>query len=164
MQEPEVVAVLDVLDAAGIRVWVEGGWGVDALVGHATRDHDDLDLAVDAADDGLSRAVAALAPTGYAPALDDLPVRLVVASADDRKVDLHPIHFVPGGDAFQRGHDRDYRYPAAGFTVGRLGDRRIPCLSAAVQREFHSGYTPRPVDRLDLARLDALGQDPTPTG
>lgn len=38
--------MIDQLTAAGIRVWVDGGWGVDALVGRQTRHHDDLaDLA-----------------------------------------------------------------------------------------------------------------------
>src|SRR5258708_7387144 len=27
-------------------VWIDGGWGVDALLGHQTRKHDDLDVAV----------------------------------------------------------------------------------------------------------------------
>src|SRR5207237_7001400 len=41
-----VVDVLWRLRAAGIDVWVEGGWGVDALLGEQTRPHDDLDLGV----------------------------------------------------------------------------------------------------------------------
>jgi lincosamide nucleotidyltransferase A/C/D/E len=43
-------SVLEVLSAlSACRVWAAGGWGVDALVGHQTRDHRDLDLALDAA-------------------------------------------------------------------------------------------------------------------
>ena len=34
------------LDAAGVRCWVIGGWGIDALVGRMTRSHHDLDLLV----------------------------------------------------------------------------------------------------------------------
>jgi len=29
-----------------ITVWIDGRWGVDALLGHQTRKHDDLDIAV----------------------------------------------------------------------------------------------------------------------
>ena len=32
------------LSAAGVRCWVVGGWGVDALIGQRTRPHKDLDV------------------------------------------------------------------------------------------------------------------------
>jgi hypothetical protein len=38
--------VLDRRDAAGVEWWVDGGWGVDALLGGETRLHDDLDVVV----------------------------------------------------------------------------------------------------------------------
>ena len=44
----EVLAVLAALSALGCRLWLEGGWGVDALVGHQTRAHRDLDVDLDA--------------------------------------------------------------------------------------------------------------------
>lgn len=156
MTAADVLRVLDAIDAVEVRVWVEGGWGVDALVRRQTRDHDDLDLAVDTARDGLERALQALASLGYARGVDDLPIRLVVDAADARSADLHPIRFQPDGSALQAGHDRDYLYPADCFTLGRIGDRDVQCLSAAIQREFHAGYASRPVDLHDLALLADL--------
>ena len=50
MSPDDVVAVLDRLDAARIEWWVEGGWGVDALLGEQTRDHRDLDLGINQED------------------------------------------------------------------------------------------------------------------
>src|SRR3954470_19380434 len=47
MNSSDVHDVLDVLDAVGIEVSIEGGWGVDALFGQETREHADLDLALD---------------------------------------------------------------------------------------------------------------------
>jgi lincosamide nucleotidyltransferase A/C/D/E len=52
-----VLDVLDVLDGASCRVWVGGGWGVDALDGRQTRTHRDLDLAVDAEHEALAQEV-----------------------------------------------------------------------------------------------------------
>ena len=46
MTASDVLAILDRLDAAGIAWWVDGGWGVDALLGEQTRPHHDLDFAV----------------------------------------------------------------------------------------------------------------------
>ncbi|MGH3426401.1 MAG: nucleotidyltransferase domain-containing protein [Mycobacteriales bacterium] len=46
MDADDVIEVLDRLDAAGAEYWIDGGWGVDALLGIQTRQHDDLDLGV----------------------------------------------------------------------------------------------------------------------
>ena len=44
----DVGSVLAIAHRAGFdRVWIAGGWGVDALVGRQTRIHSDLELAVD---------------------------------------------------------------------------------------------------------------------
>jgi lincosamide nucleotidyltransferase A/C/D/E len=45
----EASAVLDLyntLENLGVQVWVDGGWGVDALLEHQTRAHKDLDIAM----------------------------------------------------------------------------------------------------------------------
>lgn len=42
----DVIRILDLLETAGAPCWVAGGWGSDALVGHQTREHADVDLAV----------------------------------------------------------------------------------------------------------------------
>lgn len=44
----DVLEVLDMLDQADMPAWIGGGWGIDALVGHQTRIHEDVDIAVDA--------------------------------------------------------------------------------------------------------------------
>ncbi len=41
-----VAEILERLAVRGIEVWVDGGWGVDALLGEQTRSHDDLDLVI----------------------------------------------------------------------------------------------------------------------
>ena len=37
---------LDLFGELGVKVWIDGGWGVDALLGECTRRHDDLDIIV----------------------------------------------------------------------------------------------------------------------
>ncbi|MEO6469207.1 MAG: AAA family ATPase, partial [Acidimicrobiia bacterium] len=164
MTPGEVHRILDVLERVEVRAWVEGGWGIDALAGRETRAHGDLDLAVDTAADGFERAVAALTPDGYEWGVNDLPIRLVLEAADGRSVDLHPIRFEADGAAYQRGHDREYRYPADCFTIGRIDGREVACLGVRIQREFHSGYVPRSVDRHDLPLLDEAELTADPSG
>jgi lincosamide nucleotidyltransferase A/C/D/E len=33
-------------NGAGLVVWLDGGWGVDALLGYRSRPHQDLDLVI----------------------------------------------------------------------------------------------------------------------
>ena len=47
MNAEEVLRILDALEDKGVRYWLSGGWGVDALAGRQTRPHDDLDIAID---------------------------------------------------------------------------------------------------------------------
>ena len=47
MTNAEVARIVAYLESAGIRIWLDGGWGVDALVGEETRPHSDLDAAVE---------------------------------------------------------------------------------------------------------------------
>ena len=150
-----MVQVLDALDEAGVRHWVAGGWGVAALAGRQTRQHRDLDLAVDAA--CLSRCLAALGRLGYAAETDWLPARIELRSPGERWVDIHPVAF--GEDGHGRQADLDggfFDYPPGAFSRGVIGGRDVPCLSAAQQRRFRTGYAHRPQDVHDLAQLDAL--------
>ena len=44
MLADDVALVVTALAEAGVAAWLDGGWGVDALLGEQTREHDDLDL------------------------------------------------------------------------------------------------------------------------
>jgi len=50
MTTQDVVTIYLLLATRGIKVWVDGGFCIDALVGHATREHSDLDIAVERRD------------------------------------------------------------------------------------------------------------------
>ncbi|MBB5868323.1 lincosamide nucleotidyltransferase A/C/D/E [Allocatelliglobosispora scoriae] len=155
MDISDVMAVIAALDAEGVRHWVAGGWGVDALVGRQTRPHRDLDLAVDAADEAT--ALRALARLGYSIETDQRPARVEVAAAGARWVDLHPVRF----NAIGWGRQADlsggsFTYPPAAFDAGVLADRAVGCLSASQQLCFRTGYELRDVDRHDITLLTAL--------
>jgi len=46
MTSESVLSLLLFLESHGIEVIVDGGWGVDALLGEQTREHADLDIAL----------------------------------------------------------------------------------------------------------------------
>jgi lincosamide nucleotidyltransferase A/C/D/E len=151
----EVERVLDGFASRGVRHWVAGGWGVAALVGTQTREHRDLDLAVDAED--LDTCLEALGLLGYVRETDSLPVRVEYAAADHGWVDVHPVAFDGSGHGQQRGDDGGhFDYPPSAFTVGAIRGRSLPCISVAQQRTFHTGYELRPQDVHDLGQLAGL--------
>ncbi len=46
MQAQDVLEIVHRLEGAGVVVWLDGGWGVDALLGRQTRPHDDVDVII----------------------------------------------------------------------------------------------------------------------
>jgi lincosamide nucleotidyltransferase A/C/D/E len=155
MQLTEVLRVLDALAAAGTATWLEGGWGVDALVGRQTRAHRDVDVDIDAAHEAA--ALGVLHDLGYDVETDWRPNRVELRAAGRGWVDLHPLLLAPDGSARQPGLGGEvHDFPARWFTTGRLGDRTVGCFSLEAQRRFHTGYDLRPVDAHDLAQLDLL--------
>jgi lincosamide nucleotidyltransferase A/C/D/E len=150
----EVLDIIDALEEQNLPVWIDGGWGVDALLGEVTRPHDDVDLVVETR--ALGAVYECLSHLGLSVADDLFPVRVVLTSQDGRQVDLHPVTFDANGTGWQTRaapDGSDCPYPAGGFTVGKIMDVAVPCLSAELQLEHHSGFIPRDRDREDMGRL-----------
>jgi len=149
----QVLAVVDLLAAEGIVGWLDGGWGVDALLGEQRREHADLDLVVDAA--ALGRLLGVLAGDGFAVLRDELPVAIALRHDDGREVDLHPIELTPdgGGDQQQPGGAPPWHYGPP--TTGRVAGRPVPCCGLDTQLRSHVGYPP---DEDDVADMRALAQ------
>jgi lincosamide nucleotidyltransferase A/C/D/E len=152
MDGDQVLDVLGRLQAAGCRPGSAAAGGSTPSSASRAEAHDDLDLAIDTR--YQTQAIAALEPAGYRVVADHRPTRFVMRTGDGSTVDLHPVDFthpgpgvqlVPGGDPF--------RYPADGFTHGRIAGRTVPCLTAAQQLRFHLGYPPTDKDRHDMRLL-----------
>lgn len=156
MPADEVVRILDVLEGQGLRVWLDGGWGVDALVGRQTRKHEDLDIAIVLAE--ASAVIASLASLGYNVYDDEMPTRLDLRDDRDHRVDLHPLTFDESGSGLQRLQDGRFGiYSAEGLTgAGIVNGRRVPCLSRELQLRFHQGYDLDENDRWDVDLLRQL--------
>src|SRR5215203_2551428 len=99
----QVLAVLEILRSVDCRFWLEGGWGVDALVGRQTRAHRDLDVDLDARCEEL--ALAVLAEMGYTVETDWRPNRVELHAPGRGWVDLHPLHLDQDGTARQAALD-----------------------------------------------------------
>lgn len=151
----EVVAIVDWLQEHGVIYQINGGWAVDALVGHQSRSHRDVDVFLD--ESALDAACRWLAKRGYVTETDWLPARIEMRSGTQR-VDLHPLKLDVEGDGLQcgRGGEVIFRHPAAERTTGLIDGRAVIVATAARLKQLHTGYEPRAVDRHDLALLNQL--------
>jgi lincosamide nucleotidyltransferase A/C/D/E len=153
--------MLERLDDEGIVAWVDGGWGVDALVGHETRPHDDLDLVIDR--DAVDSLVAELVAVGFFVERDWRPTAIALRHPDGREVDLHPVVLTQdgGGDQVQRDGVTTWHYGPP--VEGVIGRRVVRCCSVETQIAAHLGYEPTDTDRHDMALLQrTFGLDLSP--
>ena len=153
MTAADVLEVVAVLEGAGVGVWLDGGWAVDALVRKQTREHADLDVVVDLT--GMEAVRHALGAMGFTVSEDELPTRLAMTDARGRSIDFHTVTFDEEGGGVQRLQSgSSYRYPPEGFTgAGEVGGRRVKCLTAEVVADCHYGYQPDDKDRHNMRVL-----------
>jgi lincosamide nucleotidyltransferase A/C/D/E len=155
MDSSSLLAVVGVLEAEGISVWLDGGWGVDALLGYQTRDHDDLDVVVEL--NNATRIIELVCSLGYAQVAGAPPGSFVMVDPNGLQVDVHPVTWDPeGGGVYEMGDGKQWTYPAQGFTGrGSVDGQSVRCLSPEVQVLVHAGYE---LTRKDYRELYLLRQ------
>lgn len=142
------------LRALGIRVWIDGGWGVDALLGEQTRPHADVDIVVEQKD--LPALRAHLEAQGYTdvPRDDTAPWNFVLGDSTGRLVDVHAVVFDAQRNGLYGPPERGVMYPAESLTGhGTILDQPVECIAPGWLVQFHTGYPLRPQD---FADVDAL--------
>jgi lincosamide nucleotidyltransferase A/C/D/E len=151
MTRPDVLAFLDLTDDLGIGIWLDGGWGVDALLGTQTRRHEDLDIVLEARHSAT--LVQHLSLLGFRPAARDDAAPWNFALGDDhgREVDLHVVEFTGTGDALMGPSSSYPRGSLDGY--GTIGARTVRCVAPAWAVRFHTGYEVDERDWSDVARL-----------
>lgn len=137
MNEIDVVALLNKFKQIGVEVWLDGGWGVDALVGHQTRKHDDVDLFVQKNDERDVRALLSSMAFYEIPADFTTDDHTAWRDAQGSAVDLHVFEFINTEEVKFEGET----YP---FDVlngsGQIGTIKVRCLTAEAQLLYHQGY------------------------
>ena len=158
MTAGDVVEILGWLGGGDVEVWLDGGWGVDALVGEQTRAHEDLDLIV--LDDHALKLRGLLSRHGFEHARGP-DWNFVLRDHRGREVDGHPVRFDEDGNGhFTAEAGEPFVHPASAFSgTGFVAGRRAKCLSAEAQMVNHSeGYVPTDTDFHDMRLLnDRLG-------
>ncbi len=170
----DVVELYSLLIEHGVHTWVDGGWGIDALLETQTRSHKDLDLMV--RHDDLSTLTQILAPRGFTlkniwdenrwtrfpvPALliarGEAPLEIATAFVlkDGRgcEIDVHAFVFDERGYATPCWNTECSFSSDAFKGSGIIGGMAVRCMSAQWQMSTHSGYTLQNKDFHDIRLL-----------
>lgn len=149
-----VFQFLELADAANIRIVIDGGWGVDALLQEQTRPHSDLDVILDV-NDSLELKRLCLR-NGYSELPDGTSSNYLLKDASGGRIDVHAITFDDRGfGVFQFPDGRRWPFPRSAFQgEGSIADRTVICLSPDAQVQCHGqGYTPTPKDIEDMRKI-----------
>jgi lincosamide nucleotidyltransferase A/C/D/E len=160
VEPADVLEIVAMLEQAGVHLWIDGGWGVDALLGEQTRDHADLDLVVELADaDVYERAVA---DAGFeflyhdpANDRDGRHLNWVVQDNRAREIDVHLVDTTvecvtpPGVRVYGA-----MPYPVGSLDgTGTIAGAPVRCITAEYHMVSHTGYEIGETDIHDVLAL-----------
>jgi AcrR family transcriptional regulator len=149
MRGDAVVELMQLFDWYGIEVFVDGGWGVDALLGEQTRPHGDLDIALQHQDVPKLRAL--LEARGYkdVPRDDTRDCNFVMGDDQGHEIDFHSYTFDAQGKL-----TFGVAYPLESLTGhGSIQGYPVKCISVEWMVKFHSGYQLDEDDYHDVSAL-----------
>ena len=159
----DVVELYTTCGAMGIQLWIDGGWGVDALLGKQTLPHADLDIAIQKIHAPMLREL--LEDRGYQDVIrDDTSAwNYVLGDAEGRLVDFHVIIFDKAGNGVLGPVENGNFYPAESLTGhGKILDTEVYCISPEWMVKFHTGYPLRESDFHDVNALCTKFDIPLP--
>ena len=165
MLADQVMALYVDMEAHRVRLWLMGGWGVDALLGRQTRSHHDVDVLVDVV--SLERFRERLSELGYELSYvwdeevwwvhdaswssdERQPTAFVCGHPDGREIDVHVVRLDDQG-----GVATLWTCPY-GFSAddlqgrGVVADQPVRCLTPEAQLAAHTGYELPPHHVADL--------------
>src|SRR5262245_18882143 len=154
MKANDVIELYTNSEYLGIQIWIDGGWGVDALLGQQTRPHKDLDIAIQQKD--LPKFREFLAGRRYKEVKieEARPHNFVLADDEGRELDVHIIVLDEKGNGIYGPAENGEMYPAASLTgEGVIEHQKVKCISPEWMVKFHSGYELKDKDFLDVSAL-----------
>lgn len=154
MTSSALIDLIGVLEGASIEVWLDGGWGVDALLKRQTRRHKDVDIIVRISD--VPEIQEILGQRGFVIKEGSPPNSFVLTDGSGLEVDVHAVVFDDEGNGVYRMENGDdWIYPAEGFGgQGEVDGVKFHCLSPTTQVLCHAyGYTPIEKDFQDMEFL-----------
>ncbi len=147
MTSQDVLALYNNLERMSVEIWVDGGWGVDALLGQQTRPHADLDIAIE--ERNVPKLREALREEGYEETRRDSEHNFVLQDKMGHQVDVHAFIRDASGNVVG-----GIKYPTESLTGnGTIDGQPVRCISPEWMVKFHSGYDLKEKDFKDVSAL-----------
>jgi lincosamide nucleotidyltransferase A/C/D/E len=154
MTPVEIIDVYTSLENFGVEIWIDGGWGVDALLGEQTRPHKDLDIAIQQKDVVALREFLHAQSYREIKLEDARPWNFVLGNENGREIDVHVIVLDDKGNGIYGLPEKGEMYPAASLKgTGTIERRAVRCISPEWMVKFHSGYELTEKDFRDVSAL-----------
>lgn len=149
MKAEPLIGLMKLFAAHELDVVVDGGWGVDALLGEQTRPHEDLDIAIPHKDVPKLRKL--LADRGYrdVPRDDTRDCNFVLGDREGNLIDVHSYTFDESGNNIFGVQYLPEHFEGNGVIAGFA----VKCIPADWAVRFHTGYD---LDENDFRDVKAL--------
>ena len=149
MTSDNVMDLYNWLKQKDITIWIDGGWGVDALLGRQTRDHVDLDIAVQRKDNANLRQL--LESNGYKEVKRDDSSEFMYFMNNEagQGIDIHAFEYDENGKNIY-----GVEYPFGSLTgTGLIDGQEVNCINPKFMFRFKTGYEPKEKDLHDVRAL-----------
>jgi len=160
MTAETVVSIYKMLEENDIKIVIDGGWGVDALLGRESRPHSDLDIAVEHKDVPKLREL--LHTRGYKNLVreDTSDYNFVLGDEKGHEIDVHSYAFD------DKGHNiYGIAYPINSLKgKGIINNQHVRCIAPEYVIIFHDNYEPGEKEFKDIKALcEKFGLQPPPS-
>jgi len=149
MDSGTVLELCKMLEENGISVWIDGGWGVDALLCEQTRMHGDLDIAVHRKDSAKLRQLLENLSYREEHRSDSSEFMYVLKNDCGKCVDVHVFEYDESG---QNTYGIEYPFGSLAG-AGTIDGQKVNCIAPGFMLQFKTGYEPKEKDFLDVRAL-----------
>lgn len=150
----DLIPYLELFEELKLEIWIDGGWGVDALLGEQTRSHADLDFLIEKV--SSDRLVSAIRNLGFVDVHtnDHTSWNFVMGSLEGKNFDFHVLERAADGDYLYGDPDNQITVTAESISgTGTIAGRSVRCPTPEFQIDSHAGYTLKETDIHDVTAL-----------
>ncbi len=155
MEAKDVIQLYKLFEKNNIEAWIDGGWGIDALLGKQTRPHEDLDIAIDRKD--VIKLRSLLKEYQEKPKEGSTEWNFVLYDEKGHEIDVHVFEFDD-----KKNNVYGIEYPKESLTgEGIINGQAVKCISPEWVIKFHADYEPKDNDLRDIRALcEKFGIEP----
>ena len=150
----DLIPDLELFEELNLEIWIDGGWGVDALLGEQTRPHADLDFLIEKV--SSDRLVSAIRKLGFVDVHtnDHTSSNFVMGTLEGKNFDFHVLERATDGDYLYGDTDNQITVTLESIDgSGTIAGRSVRCPTPEFQINSHTGYTLKKTDIHDITAL-----------